>query len=174
MIIVHRFTAAFSTIPDAEAWVWAALLVCIFTIISLPVGFKFYFLQLKVETAWEIVVSVMAMTLLIPALLEETVFRVLLLPHPAENPSLGVQLLWGLGSLAIFIISHPLNGLTFYRARLKTFTNPVFLFLAGLLGLVCTIVYWQSGSIWTPIAIHWLIVVIWLLGLGGYEKIYHS
>lgn len=171
MILVHRLTAAFSTIPDLEAWAWTALLLCLFTIISLAVGFKFNFLQVKVETASSTVVSVIPMTLLIPGLLEETVFRVLLLPHPAENPSIQVQLLWGLGSLAIFIISHPLNGLTFYPARLKTFTNPVFLSLAGLLGLVCTLAYWQSGSIWTPIAIHWLIVVIWLLGLGGYQKL---
>lgn len=50
--------------------------------------------------------------------------------------------------------------------------NLVFLLLAALLGFVCSVAYLQSGSLWTSVVIHWLAVVVWLLLLGGYKKLY--
>jgi predicted Abi (CAAX) family protease len=97
-------------------------------------------------------------------------FRVLLLPQPG-NVSLITQLLCGGISLAAFIVYHPLQGLTIYPAAMETFSNPVFLFLAGLLGIICTISYFQSGSLWSAVVIHWIVVIVWLLLLGGYEKL---
>jgi predicted Abi (CAAX) family protease len=72
----------------------------------------------------------------------------------------------------MFIVYHPLNALSFFPKGLKTFFNWVFLVLAALLGIICSIAYLQSGSLWTPVVIHWLAVVIWLLLLGGYGKLY--
>ncbi len=43
---------------------------------------------------------------------------------------------------------------------------------ARLLILFTLIAYLQSGSLWTPVVIHWLAVVVWLLFLGGYRKLY--
>jgi predicted Abi (CAAX) family protease len=45
------------------------------------------------------------------------------------------------------------------------------LFSALLLGLICTIAYWQSGSWWVPVAMHWLVVFVWLMFFGGYGQL---
>lgn len=54
---------------------------------------------------------------------------------------------WIIVSLVLFIIYHPLNALRFFLAGRKTFFQPVFLFSAGLLGLINSISYLTSGSI---------------------------
>lgn len=169
--IVSRLITAASKIPDTQAWLYSAALVAIYTLISLPIGFTFGFLKLDIETSWEIIFGVMVRCLLSPAISEELFFRILLLPHPTENATPVTLWLWGCISLVMFIIYHPLNAVTFYPDGLQTFFNPVFLCLAALLGVICTLGYFQSGSLWIPVAIHWLIVVVWLLLLGGYKKL---
>jgi len=49
--------------------------------------------------------------------------------------------------LATFVVYHPLNALTFYPVGRSTFMNPVFLLLAAILGVACSIAYLQSGSL---------------------------
>ena len=172
LYLLHRLIAAIFTIPGTGAWLYAATLLLILTVISLPIGFQRGFLQVDVvNTSRETIIGIIAVCLLTPAISEELFFRVLLLPHPSESASILNQLLWGGISLILFIIYHPLNALTFYPSGLRTFFNPVFLFLAALLGVVCTLTYWQSGSLWPPVVIHWLVVVVWLLVLGGYRKL---
>ncbi|MFB2837851.1 type II CAAX prenyl endopeptidase Rce1 family protein [Floridanema evergladense] len=79
---------------------------------------------------------------------------------------------WGSLSLVLFIIYHPMNAVTFFPAGRKTFFNPIFLLLAAVLGIVCSVVYLQSGSLWLPVIIHWLVVVVWLVFLGGYKQLH--
>jgi len=38
---------------------------------------------------------------------------------------------------------------------------------AGLLGAACTGAYARTGSIWPPVAIHWLTVVLWKVLFAG-------
>ena len=103
---------------------------------------------------------------------EELIFRVLLLPHPTENISFKTKWLWGSLGLLIFIIYHPLQTITTFPAAFATFNHPVFLLLAAFLGIVCTLTYWRSGSIWTAIFIHWIIVSVWLVLLGGGDRLF--
>jgi predicted Abi (CAAX) family protease len=79
---------------------------------------------------------------------------------------------WGCLSLFLFVVYHPLNALSFFSRGIETFFNRIFLTLAALLGMLCSLTYLQSGSLWTPVVIHWLVVVVWLLLLGGYRKLY--
>ncbi|MEM9164513.1 MAG: CPBP family glutamic-type intramembrane protease [Cyanobacteria bacterium P01_F01_bin.4] len=97
-------------------------------------------------------------------------FRALLIPRPdaASSQSLGS---WAIASLVIFIGFHPLNARFLMTERRETFYNPIFLTLAGLLGVVCTLSYLQSASLWPPVVLHWLMVIIWLLSLGGYGRL---
>ncbi|XGV98198.1 MAG: CPBP family glutamic-type intramembrane protease [Leptolyngbya sp. BL-A-14] len=39
-----------------------------------------------------------------------------------------------------------------------------------MLGIICTLSYLKSGSLWMPVVMHWVIVVSWLLIFGGLEK----
>ena len=70
-------------------------------------------------------------------------------------------------NIILFVGYHPLNALIFYKVGNPTFFNPVFLSLTSLLGLTCAIAYLLTGSIWTIAILHWIVVVIWLLGFNG-------
>lgn len=171
--LVFRVTRAFTTLPSIDNWLLCALLLAILALISLPIGFKFDFLQIDVlKASWQKLVNIIAVSLLFPAITEELFFRVLLLPHPTENVSTTTLLLWIFVSLVAFIVYHPLNAISFFPAGLKTFFNPIFLSLAALLGGACTVAYLQSGSLWVSVVIHWLVVLVWLLLLGGYRKLH--
>ena len=105
-----------------------------------------------------------------PALCEEIVFRILFLPHPTENPSIKKQIIWGVISLTVFIVYHPLQGITWNPGGSEVFMEPIFLILAALLGVMCTIAYYWVGSLWLPVFIHWLAVVVWLVLLNGFYQ----
>ncbi|NJK65465.1 MAG: CPBP family intramembrane metalloprotease [Microcoleus sp. CSU_2_2] len=172
LFLVRRVSIAVSTIPNFTDWLVAAMLALVYSAIALPVGFWSGFLKIDVQTSQHTIVSVLIGCLLSPGIAEEIFFRVLILPHPEENVSGLVLWLWGCASLALFVVYHPLNALTFYPVGRSTFMNPVFLLLAAVLGVACSIAYLQSGSIWPAVAIHWLTVTVWLLLFGGYRRLY--
>ncbi|MDJ0648845.1 MAG: CPBP family glutamic-type intramembrane protease [Xenococcaceae cyanobacterium MO_188.B19] len=170
-IVIQRVIWGFSNLPTVNDWLNGIILILVYAVIALPVGFWLNFLQLDIQYSGKIVIKIMTTSFIAPAILEELVFRVVLLPQSSEYVSFKALLVYSIISLLLFIIYHPLNGITFFPAGRKTFFNPVFLFLAALLGLICTIAYLRSGSIWISVVIHWLTVVTWLLCFGGMKKL---
>lgn len=171
--LTWRLNTAFSTFPTIKAWLIAAALLLLFTLFCLPVGLWCNFLRIEnLKASKKIILGIITGSLLFPAISEELFFRVLFLPHPQENVTAATVWLWGSISLLLFIIYHPLNAVTFFPNGRKTSFNPVFLLLAAVLGIVCSIVYLQSGSLWLPVIIHWLVVVVWLVFLGGYKQLH--
>lgn len=141
-------------------------------LICVPLGLQTGFLRFTVPRLSALkMTGVLVACFLFPALAEELCFRVMPLAHASEQSALNIQILWGVLSLFAYVLYHPLNGATLYRRSLPTMTNPVFLFSTVTLGVACSISYWQSGSIWTAVAIHWTVVVTWLLLLGGYARL---
>jgi predicted Abi (CAAX) family protease len=115
---------------------------------------------------------VVALTLVVrPALIEELIFRGLLLPRYSDALSRSRLYATTAVALLAFVAAHPLNALLFWPAALRLFTSPAYLTLAALLGLTCTAAYLSSGSIWPPVAIHWVTVAVWILLLGGHARI---
>lgn len=163
---------AFATIPDWSDGLLAVAIVLVYTAIAFAVGFRSGFLKIDVQTSKPTIFGVLVGCLFSPGISEELFFRVLMLPHPQENASGLLLWFWGFASLTLFVVYHPVNALTFYPAGRSTFMNPVFLLLAAVLGVACTVAYLQSGSLWPPVAIHWLAVTVWLLLLGGYRRLY--
>ena len=162
--------------PTLTDWGFAIAVLLLYACIALPQGFKQGFLRYcpPAELGLSIPQQLKLMLLLffMPALLEELIMRVLLLPHPTEGVLPQTWLIWSVISLVIFVVYHPLNALTFYPVGKPTFFQPIFLVLSGLLGLVCTVIYLQTGSLWLIAIAHWLVVVVWLLWLGGYQKMH--
>jgi len=74
-------------------------------------------------------------------------------------------------STAAFVLWHPANALTINTTASALFLNPAFLLIVALLGITCSVSYVLSRSLWTPIIIHWLTVVIWVIFLGGRNKL---
>jgi predicted Abi (CAAX) family protease len=109
--------------------------------------------------------------LAMPALVEELIFRVALLPHPLEGVAAGPVLGWSAVSLGLFVAYHPLAARLWYRRARRTFDDARFLVPCALLGVVTTIAYEGSGSLWPPLVIHWLVVLGWLRFLGGTRRL---
>ncbi|MDV3351522.1 CPBP family glutamic-type intramembrane protease [Leptothoe sp. LEGE 181152] len=109
--------------------------------------------------------------LVVPALIEELLFRVLLLPHPTEGVLSTTLLLWAVLSMALFSISHPLQAILFRSHLVALFSRPLFIGLTALLGLSCVALYVNTGSLWTVVGLHWIVVAIWLIFLGGWHHL---
>ena len=174
--LIVRIWAGLVTLPSLAGWLlWLGLLIG-YAVVALAIGFRSGFLTLHHLSStlrpglWQQIRSWFAL-LLMPALVEEFIFRLLLIPHPIETASLlhvcGASLI----SLVLFIAYHPVNARTFYRLGNPTFMDWRFLTLAGLLGGVCTIAYLATGSIWGAVMIHWLVVGVWLKLLGGAQRL---
>jgi len=172
-LIKFRIVNSFLTLPSWNDWVWTVILLVIFSLIVIPLGFNLKFLRIEIPNISSTVIFRLTLiTLLFPATAEELFFRVLLLPHKIELASLTYQLISGSISLTLFIIYHPLNATFFIRNARTIFSNFAFLTSAAFLAIVCTIAYLKSGSIYPPIILHWIIVLGWLLGFGGYQSLH--
>jgi predicted Abi (CAAX) family protease len=169
LVLLHRLSAAFTTTPDREQWVLAGIFLLLFALFAVPAGFLTGFLRIEVIRSGRALASTLLASLLFPAIAEETLFRVALLPHPSERAPMGTRLLAGVISLFLFVASHPLKEWKGRSLRSSTFKKPVFLGAATLLGLTCTLAYMSSGSVWPPLVIHWVVVFTWLGFLGGHR-----
>jgi predicted Abi (CAAX) family protease len=168
-IITIRLWAGLTTVPTG---IWQSLaLLGGYGLVSIVFGRATGF------TTWEsraLTVSDLQMSAWLffsPALIEEILFRCLLLPHPIEGVSLTQAIVLFLGSTLLFLLYHPANALTFYPPGRPTFWDWRFLTLAGLLGLLCGLSYQLSGSLWLPVLMHWLVVSIWIIWGGGRYKL---
>jgi len=107
--------------------------------------------------------------LLMPALGEELLFRVALLPHPHGGADLGRFWAWGALNVGLFVLYHPLAALFWDRRQPAVFHDPRFLVQCALLGTACVLAYAATGSLWPPVLIHWLAVTAWLGPLEGHR-----
>lgn len=162
--LLQRVVAATITPPQPRSWWYAIALLFLYGVIYLPYGFAVSFLKLDVQTNWQTVLGVLASSFVMPGVVEELMFRVLLVPRATESFLIWQRWGWIGGSWVLFLLYHlhPLTPL-FFR-------EPAFLIGAGLVGIICTVSYIQSRSLWVPAVIHWVIVANWLLLLGGLAK----
>jgi predicted Abi (CAAX) family protease len=154
--------------PTVSAWLISLLVMLLYGGIALWVGLRSGLIKRRVSkpTTPERILTGIRL-LLHPALVEEAIFRGLLLPPPSNVSFTTDVVLWFLLSLFTFILSHPLNGYLLRRGARHVLTNPTFLTLAGLLGLCASLLYWTTASLWPPILLHWLVVYVWLTNYGG-------
>ncbi|AFY38959.1 Abortive infection protein [[Leptolyngbya] sp. PCC 7376] len=170
-LIKSRLINSCLTLPKINDWIWVVILLFILAFITIPLGFKLKFLKVEFPQIPKMLVCGMILTtLFFPAIAEEIFFRGLLLPHKVELASLTNQLISGSISLILFIVYHPLNAFLFVKNARETFSDFVFLLSATFLAIACSFIYLKSGCIYPSIIIHWIFVIVWLLGLGGYQK----
>ena len=154
------------TTSPANAWKVSTLVTIPYIIAALLIGFTvglFELSMLESNLVW-----VMPFALFIfPSLLEESIFRGLLIPRDALERGTKYVVFIVLLSSLIFVAWHPLNALTINPGAKEIFLNPYFLFVAFLLGITTGISYIYSKSLWAPVIIHWLTVVVWVIFLGG-------
>ncbi|NJL49165.1 MAG: CPBP family intramembrane metalloprotease [Leptolyngbyaceae cyanobacterium SM2_5_2] len=142
--------------------------LAIYGALAIPLGRRNGFLiqRTAIGKPWHFVLDLLRL-LLIPAFVEEVIFRVMLLPHPNEGVPGWRWLFWAALSLVLYVLYHLLLGKTIYRQANDTFSDRRFLVLVGWLGLLLTGLYWITGSLWLIVPVHWVAVVVWIYALGG-------
>lgn len=158
--------AGLSTLPDRRAWLESAAWATVMAAVAGPLAWVAGLIG--AGASWT---EVSARTVLIPfvapALLEECLFRGLLLPHPTRS---GVPLRhrarWWAGSLTAYVAAHPLVAATVRPEAKAVFDTPPFLLEAALLGITSTALYERTGSLWPAVLLHGMVVGAWL-SLGG-------
>ncbi len=159
---------ALTTMPNARAWLTCGAMFAGFVGCAAPIGLLSGFLRPTAPPFAATHLVAMSVAVFVqPALVEEIIFRGVLLPREARTMSRGALLAVSLVALALYVTSHPINAALFRPAAMGVFTSPVYLVLTTLLGVVCTTAYWWSKSIWPSVVIHWMTVLAWLWFLGG-------
>ena len=138
-------------------------LIGLYGLLAIPLGLASGLLRppwrLLTWLAW---LRLGASLLLLPALLEEGLFRVLLLPRSLLELEPMAQAGWVALSVGLFVLYHPLSGWLWYPEGRGLFQQARFVVPCSLLGLVCVIAYASNGSLWAPVLIHWFTLLIWL------------
>lgn len=142
-------------------WPIAAVYGCF----ALAVGVGTGLLRPEAPSWFELLVLPFVLVLY-PSLLEESVFRGLLLPRSLLHGSARRRFLAVSASTALFVLMHPVNAWFIDLSDTSQFLEPPFLLIVTALGYACGYLYLRSGSLWAPIALHWSTVVAWNLFLG--------
>ena len=107
--------------------------------------------------------------LIVPAIAEELVFRGLLLPSALEGVGALAMGPWIALSVGVFVAWHGVRiGLRGGGPRIQL-AEPRLLVRLSLLGGACAVAYVISGSLWPPVLLHWLALVVGREGRKGQE-----
>lgn len=140
---------------------------------SLCIGLPTGFLEFQPVSSSVTEVTTTAVKLFImPSLVEEAIFRVGLTPSPSVRQVSGVRgaLPVRLAAVTAYVLYHPFQAWTYYPEGASVFLHPSFLALATTLGVACDFLYTRTASLWCPTLLHWSVVSVWLLLLGGKNK----
>lgn len=132
---------------------------------ALAIGLSTGLLEPSWPELWQVLV-LPVLLVIYPSLLEEIVFRGIFLPRSLLVAPLWKQAAAVAASTFVFVVYHPLNAKTLSLSDTSMFTDPAFLAIVTLLGLVCGFAYLRTGSLWIPVAIHWATTLVWNLALG--------
>jgi predicted Abi (CAAX) family protease len=165
--LLRRFSdALFTRLNGADLALTAALLAA-YAAVVLPPGLANGLLRRSRPPRPAVLALRAGGLFLMPALGEELLFRVALLPHPLEGSELAGTIAWAALSVGLFVLYHPLAARFWYPPGRRLFRDPRFLVPCTLLGMVTVIAYQASGSLWPPVLLHAVVVVVWLELLGG-------
>ncbi len=149
-----------------RAWRVSILVSLPYVAIALAIGFSTGLLEVSLLQSG-IVWLLPVILFVFPSFLEESLFRGLLIPNDSCERGVGYVVMISFVSALLFVAWHPLNALTINPGARELFTDPNFLLIAFFLGIACAISYIYSRSLWAPVIIHWLTVVVWVIFLGG-------
>ena len=137
--------------------------------IALTLGWRSGFLPRRWHwSPWRQLLPRAVRFLFVPAIVEEVLFRALLLPSALDGVEPLSMVPWVALSVGVFVAWHGLTlGLRRGGDLHMRWADPRLLLQVSLLGLACALAYVVSGSLWPAVGIHWLAVVVWRQGLLG-------
>ena len=161
--VSHR-VGALKSLPVPRDWLDLGVTLLVLTPMLLAIGIGGG-LMTWAPRFDEAMARLALVALLAPALGEEVLFRAALIPTRRTAPTFPWKA--ALVSTVLFVAWHPIQVFVFGPDWGETVLDPWFLLAVALLGLGCARLYWKSGSIWTAVALHWIVVVAWKALLSG-------
>lgn len=152
-----------SPVHGVRLWLPVFVLYGVAVVVIGFLGGMLSFRPLDVVRFWYLPVTLFVF----PALLEELFFRGVLVPRDLLAYPVNRQVKILVMDAAVFVLWHPINALTINPTARGVFLDPVFLLIVFVLGLVAGVGYAASRSIWVPVIMHWLTVIVWVMLLGG-------
>jgi len=150
--------------PSKADWQCSAFCALGFAVLAVPFGLVSGAYRWAPDLVSPETLRVALVALVLPALMEELVFRG---PLVWWRETRGPVPLWlTLGTLIAFVAWHPINAFTFMPQAADTFLDWRFLLVTTLFAVVVTIITRRTCSLWPAIVFHWLLVVAWK-GLFG-------
>lgn len=149
--------------PERNHWRSAFMLAVPTFLVIAGIGYLSGWVSPAIVTDPATIGTVLLLIFLAPALIEELLFR-------------GVLLAWvtrwtprwsGWITTLLFVAWHPILAFTIGPPWAAMFLQPSFWIATFLIGIIFTHIRIVSGSLWPVILIHWGTVVIWKLFLGG-------
>ena len=165
----NNFIAGLKHSP-LRAWRFSLLVLVIYAAAALLIGFTaglFHIARLESDLLYVLPIILFVF----PSFLEEAVFRGIVIPNNTCERGRAFIIRATLGSSVLFVLWHPLNALTINPRARDIFLDPTFLLIAFLLGVAAALSYIYSRSLWAPVIIHWLTVLIWVNFLGGHNLV---
>ncbi|HEV2079481.1 MAG TPA: CPBP family glutamic-type intramembrane protease [Allosphingosinicella sp.] len=153
--------AALRHLPDRAGWRAACIELAWALPLLLIVAHAGGLARLQSPPAASTAATLAATLFVMPALLEELLFRGLIIPR--EGP----KAQWITLSVLLFVLWHPLQVVTFGPPWAGSFLDPWFLIVVGILGLALARMYAATRSLWPSILTHWLVVLGWKAVFGG-------
>lgn len=170
--IGSRIAAAAAVRPTARGAVAVVqalnvMAVCAGSAMAASITDRFILLDTEQHVGLKEILSTLIRTLVVPSLVEEVFWRVLL--QPPATPV--YQIVWINAGFAAYHavgsseLAERLDGRAGSRA---VFRDPAFLSLAFILGNACSFAYIRSGyALWAPVVVHAVPVTMWLTMLSG-------
>jgi len=168
MLAFDRLKEALLSWPNLNEWLFAFVVLLVYAVLALVINKRsqlFAFQRAKLSPFKTFLIIFIA--IITPSLLEESLYRALLIPRVSEALLLPQQLSWMAVSLFLYVVSHPLIAWLFWPWSRTIFYRASFLMIVFILGLACSLLYYVSQSIWPAVMIHWFTIVSWKLFLGG-------
>ncbi len=167
---LDAFRASLVAKPNTKQLLESFVIITLYVIGALAIGFGTGFFKPGFLCTDIHVYFILALSMIIfPSFMEEAAFRVLLLPHPSNLIGGHTTALSCIPSLSLYVAWHPFYA-SMSGAGIPIFDVP-FLSIVSILGITCTWLYLRTGSIWLPISVHWLTVIIWVFFLGGRNRL---
>ncbi|MEL7548024.1 MAG: CPBP family glutamic-type intramembrane protease [Pseudomonadota bacterium] len=151
--------------PSAKDWSYALLCVLGFAAVALPFGLWSGSYRWAPNLFSPELLRVALVALVLPALMEELVFRGPLIWWREKRGTVPNWVVFV--SLAAFVAWHPINAVTFMPQAADTFLDWRFLLVTTLFGAAATIMTLRTQSLWPAIVFHWVLVVAWKGLLGA-------
>lgn len=169
--VAKRLATSFAVPMSSSVVGYSLLALLLVALVAVPYGLKSGYLKWRLSLQQPLKVLLNLVKLFFfPALVEEIIFRVMLLPHPVEGVPLGSWLAWAALGLGLFVLYHWLLSQIRSRAG-RALRDRRFLLMAGWAGLILTLLYGRTGSMWAVTIVHWDVAVFWIYCFGGLQRL---